>query len=179
MKARKLPPLKYVNECFRYYSTTGKIVWKPRPAHHFENEHLAHKFNSRFAGAEAGTLKKDDRIQICLDGVVYKAHRIAWLLYHGIDPGATEIDHRNGKPSDNRIKNLRLASRTQQRMNSRAMTSNKLGIKGIHYYEKENVFIAQFRADGVMYRRRFRDLEKAKDWIRKERQRKHREFTRH
>lgn len=40
------------------------------------------------------------------DGKGYLAHRIVWFMHHGSFPKG-EIDHINGKRSDNRIENLR------------------------------------------------------------------------
>ena len=46
----------------------------------------------------------------------YLAHRLAWMYIHGVWPTET-IDHKDGDPANNRLSNLRLASRSQQREN--------------------------------------------------------------
>ncbi|WP_395444039.1 HNH endonuclease signature motif containing protein [Caulobacter sp. UC70_42] len=58
------------------------------------------------------------------------AHRLAWLLTHGEWP-EHEIDHINGDRSDNRLVNLRPATRQQNMINRRMHKSNKLGVKGV------------------------------------------------
>ena len=46
----------------------------------------------------------------------YALHRLAWLYVHGYHP-PDQIDHINGDKSDNRIKNLRLATHSQNAAN--------------------------------------------------------------
>lgn len=56
-----------------------------------------------FAGTVHG---ESGYLVICVDGVTYRAHRLAWMHVKGAWPRYT-IDHKNGKTSDNRIDNLR------------------------------------------------------------------------
>ncbi|EOC1198696.1 HNH endonuclease [Cronobacter sakazakii] len=51
-------------------------------------------------------------------GKKYAAHRLAWFYYHGKWP-KEDIDHINGNPSDNSIRNLREATRAQNSHNRR------------------------------------------------------------
>lgn len=46
------------------------------------------------------------------NGVLY-AHRLIWETVHGPIPSGLEIDHRNGRKSDNRIVNLDLVTRQE------------------------------------------------------------------
>jgi hypothetical protein len=55
-------------------------------------------------------------------------HRLAWLFVHG--SFANEIDHINRDKQDNRISNLREATRTQNQAN--LFKTNKSGFKGVH-----------------------------------------------
>lgn len=58
------------------------------------------------------------KICICVDGVKYYilAHRVAWFMSHGVWPNHF-IDHINGVKNDNRIVNLREATKSQNLMN--------------------------------------------------------------
>jgi hypothetical protein len=38
------------------------------------------------SGSIAGYVRKDRYIEIKVNGTTYKAHRLAWMLYYGVDP---------------------------------------------------------------------------------------------
>ena len=95
-------------ECFellRYNHKTGELFWKPRGDK---------RWDARYANALAGSLNTrgyvDVRISIDGSSQQYKAHRISWLLYYGVDPVNYQIDHIDGNRGNNCIKNLRLAT---------------------------------------------------------------------
>lgn len=69
------------------------------------------------AGAVAGRRNTFGYVQICINGRRYVAHRLAWLYMTGAWPDE-EIDHINRDPSDNRWRNLRAATRGQNRVNA-------------------------------------------------------------
>lgn len=69
-------------------------------------------------------------VRIGIDGVVYHAHRLAWLYVHGRWP-TNHIDHINRNPSDNRIENLREATRSQNHGNRKRRSDNSSGYKGV------------------------------------------------
>ena len=58
--------------------------------------------------------------RIKIDQVTYLAHRLAWAVAHSEMP-SKEIDHINGDPLENRLSNLRLASRAQNCSNVRGV----------------------------------------------------------
>ena len=69
-------------------------------------------------GSVAGFIKKSDGYRrIKLFGKSYKASRLIWFYHNGYFP--KEIDHKNGIKYDDRIENLRLATRQQQVYNTR------------------------------------------------------------
>jgi hypothetical protein len=65
-----------------------------------------------------------------LSGKQYYQHRLAWLYVYGEWP-TSAIDHINGDKSDNRIANLRLATRSQNQQN-RKKTKNKIAPPGAY-----------------------------------------------
>jgi hypothetical protein len=72
----------------------------------------------RKVGEQLGYPDGSGYIKLAFNGKWVMAHRLAWRLSHGAWPTG-EIDHINGNPSDNRIANLREATRSQNVMNTR------------------------------------------------------------
>ena len=75
----------------------------------------------RKAGDVAGYVKADGYRMIHVGDKWRYAHRLAWLVSTGSWPEA-EIDHINGQRDDNRLANLRAATRSE---NMRNVPSNK------------------------------------------------------
>ena len=82
-----------------------------------------------------------------VDQKFYYGHRLAWFLHYGEWPTG-EIDHVNGNPSDNRIANLRIATRLQQAANAR---KRRAGLKGAFRFKRGPKWTAQIRHDGVKH----------------------------
>jgi len=71
-----------------------------------------------------------------------KAHRLAWLYVYGEWP-KHEIDHINGVRHDNRIANLREATRSQNRFNVPKGKTNTSGYKGVFQEGEGGKWIAK------------------------------------
>ena len=87
-------------------------------------------------GDIVGSKRHDGYIKI---GVGYSnifAHRLAWWFVHGVWPNKN-IDHIDGNPSNNRIANLRLATQSQNLMNSEKRKDNTSGIRGVSRYRNK------------------------------------------
>jgi hypothetical protein len=84
------------------------------------------------AGHLAGTLIPGGYRVIAIHGRNYRAHRLAWLYVTG-KWRSQIIDHRDGDPSNNRWKNLRRATRSQNCANRRVPRNNSCGLKGVSH----------------------------------------------
>lgn len=116
----------------------SKVLEKLLSVQDYEKYILTHfRYNSD------GTLSRDDRkgsngsydkdgyLIVKVKGKQFKAHRIVWLLHHGVLPNG-ELDHKNRNRSDNRIENLREATRKMQVENRTVIPNPDTGVVGVH-----------------------------------------------
>jgi hypothetical protein len=95
---RPLPPLARLQELLAYDPEEGVLRW--RVGNH-----------GRTVGAEAGWLGADGYRRVNLDTVTYQAHRLAYYMGTGTDPGTYQIDHHpDPTRTNNRLVNMRLAA---------------------------------------------------------------------
>lgn len=82
-------------------------------------------------GRIAGHLNEEGYIRIRVAKQNFLAHRLAWFYVHKKWPERM-LDHRNEDKTDNRIANLREASKSQNLQNKSAPNKgNKSGIRGV------------------------------------------------
>jgi hypothetical protein len=124
-----------------YEPDTGLFIWKALPS--------AEKKNT-WAGRRAGCRKKGaghDYIVIRINYQLYRAHRLAFLWMTGKWP-EFEGDHIDGDGTNNQWLNLRDATSSQGKMNTRKRSDNTSGYKGVWFEKRRNHWIAQIEADG-------------------------------
>jgi len=118
-------------------------------------------------------------IEILAKGKLYKAHRLAWLYVYGEFP-QNELDHINNNTEDNRISNLREATRFENTRNTRTPSTNKSGYKGVYFNEVNNRWVAQISCNGIQYYLgSFCVKEQAAEAVRAKREELHKEFANH
>lgn len=66
-----------------------------------------------------------------VNGKKYLTHRIVWELFNGGILEGMTIDHIDGNPSNNKIENLRLATKMENARNSKKRSHNKTGHTGV------------------------------------------------
>ena len=125
-----------LKELFDYDPETGNLIWKVN-------------LRGRFAkiGKIAGGPHCNGYRNLCVDQYRVLVHRMVWLYHHGFIP-PNEIDHINGIKADNRIENLRLATRTENLQNTKKARSKHTNLIGVGYCKRDNVFVSSIRADG-------------------------------
>jgi hypothetical protein len=131
----KLVSAEGVRVLLDYDQNTGVFTWRTDRA---PNAKL---------GAKTGRHDKYGYTKIKILGRVHLAHRLAWLHVHGEWPTG-EIDHINGDRADNRITNLRLATRSQNGCNTRRSSRNTSGVKGVRWHKHARKWAAQIKANG-------------------------------
>ena len=97
------------------------------------------------AGEVAGYKRLDGYMEVCLNGLKYRAHRLAWFYVYRRWPEPT-VDHRNGDLSDNRIENLRIATRAQNSSNKKGWSGR---LKGTHFNGRK--WVAQISRKPMHY----------------------------
>ena len=117
-----------LRELVDYDPQTGTFTWRWRERHWFTSDRIWHSWNAKHAGKPAfTTIASDGYVAGRLLGRTYHVHRLAWFHVHGTWP-AIDIDHRNRVRSDNRLDNLRLATRSQNKANAGVQ---RAGLKGV------------------------------------------------
>lgn len=95
----------------------------------------------------AGCINSQGYRIIKIDGRAYKAHRLAWFYGHKEWPTG-DIDHANMNRSDNRLSNLRSATRGQNVVNSNKRSDNTSGFRGVSFHKASRKWLAQIGYKG-------------------------------
>jgi hypothetical protein len=129
-------PVAWLKERYAYDPLTGVITYIQGP--------------KNLIGKQAGCLSSHGYwvIRVSYQGrrIQIAAHRLAWALYHGEHP-TLEVDHEDLNRSNNRIKNLRHATRSNNLANRPNVGDLPKGVTRSR--RKGKPYQAQVTIDGV------------------------------
>lgn len=135
-----------LKEIVSYDQGSGKFVWKIR------------RGGSAKKGSICGSIDSEGYRKICIFRKIYYAHRLAWLYVYGESP-KKNIDHINRIKEDNRIKNLRDVSRSDNMRNCKMKNNNTSGVTGVCWHKASKKWKATI---GDKYLGIFNNIEDAK-----------------
>ena len=130
----------FVNSRFIYDGS--RLYHKPKPA---SNK----AWNTRYAYKECRTLNKGYfQVGISINGgyYIYAVHRIIFLMVHGYLPDY--IDHIDGNRTNNKVDNLRAATKHENLKNRRLDRRNKSGAHGVSRIEQSGKWRAKITHNG-------------------------------
>ena len=100
--------------------------------------------------------------KIKINGRCYRSHRLAWLYVYGEWP-ELDIDHIDGDRSNNRISNLRCATRSENGQNRKINKNSTSGMTGVSWHIKTAKWRAYITVMGnKVFLGYFDDLQSAK-----------------
>lgn len=147
-------------EYFNYDPETGELRFRARPRSEFSAPRYADHLKR--VGTVAGTIESQGYRHVQIDGRVYKAHRIIWLMVYGewVEYPAYEIDHINGDRADNRLANLRKVTKSGNQRNAGQRVNNTSGVHGVNM--KQGRWVARiWNGPRHVYLGSFKTLEEA------------------
>jgi len=144
-----MPPQELLLDLFTYSVVEGSLYWRKRPS------------PKASLTLPAGCTDPEGYRVIAIKGTTYRRHRLIWAYFHD-DPGPFEIDHINRIKGDDRLENLRLASRAENSFNTRYST-NKSGAPGVCWHKRDKKWRASIKRSGAnVHLGYFDDLEDAR-----------------
>jgi len=152
------------NSLFEYKD--GELYWKVA------------RSNRVKVGQKTGWVSKIGYVYVNVNNIPTCSHRIIFAMHYGHFP--EQVDHINGNKSDNRIENLRAATRSENFCNAKKRIDNTSGIKGIYWENQRNKWRAYCHKNGKRYDAGFFDnIEEAKKAIHILRSSIHGNFAKH
>ena len=135
----------YLKECFYYNETTGEVIKRQRPRHHFKTLRQ-YKISIAKSSIPGRAISDNGYITVSIDNKTFYAHRIIWKMQTGEDPSI--IDHIDHNRTNNAWNNLRNIQRPDHNKNLGRSIRNKSGITGVYFSKAANKWVAQCRVKG-------------------------------
>ena len=153
-----------LHELFEYRD--GHLYWKIKPS---RPVHM---------GDKAGTMMRQGYINILIKRKPYREHRLIFMMFHGYMP--KYIDHIDLNKINNKIKNLRESTASQNCYNREKRPDNTSGVKGVHFVKDKKRWRARCTVDGKRHLiGDFTNIQDAENALKLFREKHHGEFANH
>jgi len=128
MGAKHYPPPNELRRIFNYHED-GYLV----------------KRSGKYSGKKVGFLTSQGYLAVNYEKLKkrFLAHRLIYIWHNGVIPTNMDIDHIDGDKTNNKIDNLRLATRSENQL-------NRTNPKGYSYRKSQNKYHARVTVDGKM-----------------------------
>ena len=129
----------YIDNNWAYvfeYDPEGFIIWIDPPS-------LAVAPGTKVTYVSSGGYR-----QVKYKGVTYTVSRIIWEIHHGPIPDGLEIDHIDRDRTNDKIDNLRLATRAENLANKGDYSNNTSGYKGVNFNKTVGKWQARANTSG-------------------------------
>jgi hypothetical protein len=146
-KQQKLLNAERLRKQVSYDPETGEFRWR-----------LSGRGRFKRSGEVAGRLNERGYIRLSVDGNECYGHRLAWLYMTGEWP-ENEIDHINRVRSDNRFANLRAATTSENRRNTKGIPSRRIHSRFKGVSRERGRWVAKISTDGKTVRLGLFDTE--------------------
>lgn len=137
--------VEHLRQILHYDPKTGQFRWLQR---------------GKSRRTKVGNTSKQRHVilRITIDYKQYKAHRLAWFYMTGEWP--EQIDHKDRNSLNNRWKNLRVATRSQNQLNHGLYKNNTSGATNVCWDKANSKWIA--RKSGGKFIGRFASQQEAR-----------------
>ena len=144
-------PVEIARQILSYDPISGEFRWK-----------IPVNNGKKKPGEIAGGYSSNKKYwRVSLIGQDIRAHRLAWYMHYGEDPGPNRlVDHINGNSKDNSIDNLRLATDAENSRNRKIGVNNTTGVKGV--YKRGNKYEARILDEKIDMFDTFKEATKAR-----------------
>jgi len=123
---------KLVKDLFDYFD--GRLYWKS-------------SMKGTLAGSEAGNVSPKGYMMVGIKSHNYLLHRVIWLWHKGYMPEGL-VDHEDQDKSNNRIENLREASKKCNAINSGVPCNSTSGVRGVSLFRGSERWRATIQDNG-------------------------------
>lgn len=138
---QSLPTQEQLRELFFYDFQTGSLIRRKCLPNIRSNKIT----NQHLIGRICTTPSTGGYLVTSVRKKLYVAHRLIWAYVHGVWP-KNDIDHINGNRADNRIENLREATRAENLQNRTVRNKNNTsGYPGVYWCKNKQKWCVEIK----------------------------------